>query len=319
MWIIAKRKIFFIITAIVMFLSVLSITIFGFNLGIDFQGGSLLEVTYINERPDTVAIHTALTELDINGSTVQEVDEKGVILKTTELTDEMKIELSNELTFGGQYPLVEDRYKTLGPTISDELKNKSLFAILLVVIAIILFISYTFRKVSEPVRSSRYGFVAVIALVHDILIPTAVFALLGSLFVDYQIDVLFVTALLAILGFSVNDTIVVFDRIRENLSLAQEKKQPVKGEAFRVIVGTSLNQTIRRSLYTSVTTLIPLAFLFILGGDATRPFALVLAIGVIVGTYSSIFLASPLLTAIEQYQKPPKPKPEKKEEFEITV
>jgi len=308
MWIIKNRKLLFSITGVTALLSLTSILVFGFNPGIDFQGGSLLEVTYTQERPATSNIQSVTNDLDLPGSIIQQIDEKGVIIKTAELTDEKKIELTNELSFNEEFPFIEERYKNLGPTISSELKNKSIFAIFLVVIAIVLFIAYTFNGVSRPVSSFRYGLVAIVALIHDILIPTAVFAALGSFLVDYQIDVLFVTALLAILGFSVNDTIVVFDRIRENLKTALDKKKKVTGDAFREIVGRSLEQTFRRSLNTSITTLIPLAFLFFIGGDATKPFALVLAIGVIAGTFSSLFIASPLLTVIEQYQKPPKPK-----------
>lgn len=312
MWIINHRKLIFIITACVALLSVGSIATFGLNPGIDFQGGSLLEVRYIEQRPSVDTVKETVSQLGLPGSVVQEVDEKGIIVKTLELSDDKKSELSEALTYQGANPLVEERYKNLGATISDELKNKSLFAIVLVVIAIVLFIAYTFRGVSRPVSSFRYGLVAIVALVHDILLPTAVFALLGSFLVDYQIDVLFVTALLAILGFSVNDTIVVFDRVRENLKNALDKNKQVTGDHFRKIVGISLEQTFRRSLNTSVTTLIPLAFLFFIGGEATKPFALVLAIGVLAGTFSSLFLASPLLTVIEQYQKPPKKKPVKK-------
>ncbi len=316
MFIINKRNIFFIIASIIGFLSVVTISVFGFNPGIDFQGGSLLEVTYKETKPATEDIKSILETEGLVGSTIQEVDTNGVIIKTTELSDEQKEILDEALTFGGTFSFTEDRYKNLGPTISDELKNKSLFAILLVVLAIVAFIAYTFRKVSRPVSSFKYGLVAIVALVHDILVPTAVFSFLGSIFVDYQIDVLFVTALLAILGFSVNDTIVVFDRIRENLRKALDKNKQVTGQAFEKIVGTSLQQTFRRSLNTSITTLIPLAFLFFVGGEATKPFALVLGIGVIAGTYSSLFLASPLLTVIEKYQKPQKTKPKKeKKEF----
>jgi len=315
MWIIKNRLIIFIISGLVGIASFVSIAIFGFNPGIDFQGGSLLEVTYTQERPAVANIQGIVSDLELAGTVVQEIDAQGIIIKTIELSDEEKTELTNQLSFDGAYPFVEERYKNLGPSISSELKNKSLFAIVLVVLAIVLYIAYTFRGVSQPVSSFRFGLVAIIALVHDILIPTAVFAALGSFMVDYQIDVLFVTALLAILGFSVNDTIVVFDRIRENLEKAQEKSKQVTGDAFKKIVGTSLDQTFRRSLNTSITTLVPLAFLFFIGGPATKPFALVLAIGVIAGTYSSLFLASPLLTTIEQYQKPPKKKAEKTKEF----
>ena len=173
----------------------------------------------------------------------------------------------------------------------------------------ILFIAYVFRKVSQPVSSFKYGLAAIIALLHDIIIPVGIFSILGTFFVNYQIDVLFVTAILAILGYSVNDTIVIFDRIRENLN-KEKHPEKIKGEKFEKIIGESLNQTITRSLNTSITTLIVLLFFYLLGGETTKPFALVLTIGVLVGTYSSIFLASPLLVFMEKTQKN---KPKKKQ------
>ena len=191
----------------------------------------------------------------------------------------------------------------LGPAISTELQNKFIFAVFFVVLIIIGFIAYTFNSVSKPVASYKYGLVAVVALLHDTIIPIGAFAVLGSFLIDYQIDVLFVTALLATLGYSVNDTIVVFDRVRENLRLAHEKGLPHEKEAFAAIVDVSLRQTFMRSLYASITTLAALALLFFVGGEATKPFALVLGIGVIAGTYSSLFVACPLLVWIEARQK----------------
>jgi len=155
-----------------------------------------------------------------------------------------------------------------------------------------------FRKVSQPVSSWKYGLVAIIALAHDIIIPAGIFAFLGSRFIEFQIDVLFVMALLAILGFSVNDTIVVFDRIRENLRMNREYRER---REFDETVGDSLKQTYSRSLNTSITTLIVLVALYLIGGASTQQFALVLAIGVVAGTYSSIFLASPLLVSLERW------------------
>ena len=311
MWILKYKYIFFIISGLVALASLGAIFGFGLNPSVDFSGGSIIEVIYEEERPSVEAIQESLIDAQIQGAVVQTVDELGVIVKTLELSDERKSVLDEALTVYGDFAYEEERYRNLGPTVSDELKNRSIFAILLVVLAIVGFIAYTFRGVSKPVSSFKYGLVAIVALVHDILLPTALFALLGSIFIEYQIDVLFITALLAILGFSVNDTIVVFDRVRENLRNATEKGKAISGEAFEKIVGTSLEETFRRSLNTSITTLIPLAFLFFIGGEATRPFSLVLALGVIAGTYSSLFLASPLLTVIETYQKPQKDKPEK--------
>jgi preprotein translocase subunit SecF len=167
-----------------------------------------------------------------------------------------------------------------------------------VVLAIILFVTFAFRKVSDAVSSWAYGSVAIIALLHDILVPSALFAVLGVT-AGAQIDLLFVMALLAILGFSVNDTIVVFDRIRENLREHQDQGQ----ESFSDIVGTSLQQTFARSVNTSLTTLIVLAALYLLGGESTELFSLTLLVGVIAGTYSSLFFASPLLVKVYEWRR----------------
>jgi preprotein translocase subunit SecF len=187
----------------------------------------------------------------------------------------------------------EDRFETVGPSISTELREKTFYAIGVVVIAIILYIAWAFRSVSEPVRSWKFGVSAIGALVHDVIIPTGIFAVLGR-FAGVEVDILFVTALLTILGFSVNDTIVTFDRIRENLLKR-------KHDSFELIVNDSVNQTITRSINTSVTTLLALLAVYIFGGDTTRTFILTLMIGVVVGTYSSLFLASPLL--VEWYKR----------------
>jgi len=159
-----------------------------------------------------------------------------------------------------------------------------------------LFITFAFRKVSEPVSSWKYGLVAVLALVHDVLIPTGVFAILGH-FKGVEIDTLFVTAILVVLGFSVHDTIVVFDRVRENLRRAKESNAR---KDFETVVGESISQTFTRSINTSLTTLLALIVLYFVGGEATRLFSLALIIGVVVGTYSSIFIGSPLLVTLER-------------------
>src|SRR3989344_9238967 len=190
----------------------------------------------------------------------------------------------------------ERRFNSIGPTIGSELRSKALWAMLTVILAIVLYIAFAFRHVSHPISSWVYGLVAIVALVHDVLIPTGVYVALGHYFIDVQIDVLFVTAILTILGFSVHDTIVVFDRTRENLKLHSWKE-------FDVTVGHSIEQTFVRSINTSLTVLLVILALYFFGGETTKNFALTLAIGVTIGTYSSIFLASPLLVAIEEWQR----------------
>ena len=220
-------------------------------------------------------------------------------MKTRDLTEEERSLIVSSISQDGQYQIEERRYNSIGPVIGQELRKKAFWALLVVVLAIILFIAFAFRKVTEVANSNnkvsswKYGFSAIIALIHDILIPAGIFTLLGHYFINYQIDAVFVMAILAILGFSVNDTIVVFDRIRENLNLT-------KKETFDEIVGKSLRQTMARSINTSLTTLIVLLILYFFGGESTQQFALVLSLGVIFGTYSSIFLASPLLTLFQK-------------------
>ncbi|MBU1046868.1 protein translocase subunit SecF [Patescibacteria group bacterium] len=312
MFIIKNKKIFFSISAILVALSIFSIGYFGLNFGIDFKGGAITEIAYLENAeqpelqiPTIEELKTELGTLELGAFTIQETSSGtatelgGIILRTRDLTEPERQAVFSVLDQGGEYQIQEKRYNSIGPAIGEELKGKALWAILAVVIAIILFVAFAFRKVSEVAKSEnkvsswKYGFAAIIALIHDILIPTGIYAFLGSMFIDYQIDTIFIMAILAILGFSVNDTIVVFDRIRENLAHSHK-------EDFDEIVGKSLSQTIARSINTSLTTLVVLLALYFFGGEATKQFALILSMGVVVGTYSSIFLASPLLTLFKK-------------------
>lgn len=303
MFIIRNKKIFFIISSILVLFSIASIFIWGLNPGIEFTGGSITEVRYTGEMPNIDVVRSNFSELSFGSVLVQPTGNDGFIVRTKDLTTDEHSVLLETLSFKEKYPLVEERYNLVGPSIGDELRTKAWIAIGAVLLGIILFIAFVFRKVSQSalsnvkttVRSWHYGLIAIIALGHDILIPAGIFAFLGSMFIDAQIDVLFVTALLAILGYSVNDTIVVFDRVRENLRKNQELKLR---KSFDETVGESLEQTYVRSINTSLTTLAVLLALYFLGGEATKNFALVLSIGVVAGTYSSLFLAAPLLSVV---------------------
>lgn len=281
-----------------MLVSVVATLVWGLNQGIDFKGGSILEVSYPDGRPDIALIKEEMNALGIGNILVQTTGDDGYIIRAKDLEELERQAVVLATSLNGKVVVQEERFSSIGPIIGEELRKKSWIALLVVAIAIILFIAFAFRKVSDPVSSWKYGFVAIVALTHDILIPTGAFAYMGYAF-GVEVDTLFVMALLAILGFSVNDTIVVFDRIRENLKLNKEgnKRQP-----FSEVVGLSLNQTYTRSINTSITTLFVLLTLFFLGGVSTKFFALTLSIGVIAGTYSSIFLASPLLVFIEGWQ-----------------
>ncbi len=310
MFVINHKKIFFIFSGFLVASSIFIISVFGLNFGIDFKGGAILEIAYPPsnlgvEHPSLEDLKLDLQKLGLGNFTIQEVFSNnqnkidGVILRTKDLTEAERRSVISTISQNGQYQIEMKRYNSIGPVIGKELRGKALWAIMVVILAIILFVAFAFRKVVEVANSNnrvsswKYGFAAIIALVHDILIPTGIFALLGHYFINYQIDAIFVMAILAILGFSVNDTIVVFDRIRENLKI-------VKKETFDEIVGKSLRQTITRSINTSLTTLMVLLVLYFWGGEATKQFALVLSIGVVIGTYSSIFLASPLLTLFQK-------------------
>lgn len=300
MFIINNKKIFLTVAAFIVACALGAVAFFGLNFGIEFTGGSMLQVSYDEENvPSFNEVQEIVRSVDHERSfVVQETGEEGYIIRTETLDEDERVELLQALSFNG-FEANEERFSSIGPSIGAELANKALVAIILVVTAIILFIAYVFRRVSQPVSSWRYGITAVVALFFDIIVPVGLFAVLGHLF-GAEIDVLFVTALLAILGFSVNDTIVVFDRIRENLRINKEFRID---KSFSRTVGESLEQTFVRSINTSLTTLFVLVTLFFVGPEVTQWFALVLMTGVVAGTYSSLFLASPILVLLEERQR----------------
>jgi preprotein translocase subunit SecF len=279
-----------------------SMIVWGLKPSIDFTGGSILEVSYDESpRPEVSEIISALSTFDLQES-IRPTGEKGFIIRMRSINPEEKSMATKALSgliTSTSTALTEVRFDSIGPVLGREAVRSSVVSITLVIIAIVLFITYVFRKVSEPVKSWKYGLIAIVALVHDIIIPTGVFSVLGH-FAGYEVDTLFVTAILVILGFSIHDTIVVFDRVRENLKNDAENK--IK-KPFDIIVGESINQTLVRSINTSLTTLIALVVLWIVGGEATRNFALVLIIGITAGTYSSVFIGSPLLVTVERLKK----------------
>jgi preprotein translocase subunit SecF len=332
--IIQKRKIWFTLSTTLVALSVIALALWGLNPGIDFTGGSILELEFKTARPGNQQIQQAVDDLGIAGAYIQPTGELGLIIRTISLSEEehqqllekieqiqnpeykmyqakkvtaeslgltgegtenLDISIVDELNqipdqFKEKIPyqsFEEQKFDSIGPIIGAELKQKAVYAIIIVLLAIIAYIAYAFRKVSKPVESWKFGAAAIIALIHDIAIIIGVFAVIGH-FLNVQIDSYFVTALLTILGFSVHDTIVTFDRTRENLKRHQDK-------TFEEVVNLSVNETIIRSLNTSLTTVFVLLAIFLFGGETIKYFVLALILGVIVGTYSSIFLASPLL------------------------
>ncbi len=298
--ILKHRKKLYIFSTIVMLASVLAISFLGLKLSIDFAGGELF-VLSSSQKLQKSAFEKEFKELGINsGISLRSTEVQGaknsVVLRSGEMDN---VTRGKFLEYLKDNKIKLERMSFIGPIVGNELKKKATVAIILTVIAVILFIAWAFREVSRPVSSWKYGFVAILALVHDILVPAGVFAALGY-WMGAEIDTLFVMALLAILGYSVNDTIVIFDRVRERLSKNKTKK--IK-EDFEETVGKALDSTIVRSVNTSLTTALVLVALYLFGAESTRYFALTLLAGVLAGTYSSIFLAAPLLVDIAKFSK----------------
>jgi len=293
MWVITNRKLFYSISGILIVASAVSLFVWGLKPGIDFTGGTLIEVSYPAGRPAQDAVAASLAAIDPAAS-VRPSGSADYIVRMKAIGTPEKVAVMNALSLNGSASTTEKNFASVGPVLVAEALRKALVSIFLVLICIVLFITFAFRKVSEPVSSWKYGLTAVIALAHDVIIPTGVFSILGH-YLGYEVDTLFVTALLVVLGFSVHDTIVVFDRVRENLKHASDKKP------FAEVVGESVSQTFTRSINTSLTTLIALIVLYIFGGSTTEHFSLALIIGIAAGTYSSIFIGSPLLVTIEKW------------------
>ena len=294
MFIIKNKKIFIIISIVLVVLSIVSLSIFGLRVGIDFKGGALTEVVYKDARPAQTDLNSSLEALDIGSVLLQPTGDAGYIVKSRDLNEAEHNLLLKTLSQDGQSILEEKSFNSIGPSVGRELTKKAIIAVILVSLGIILFIAYAFRKVSKPISSWKYGFMAVISLLHDVIIPVGLFSMLSHYY-GAELDTLFVVAVLTILGLSVSDTIVVFDRIRENLKNKVET-------SFNETVGKSLEQSYVRSISTSLTVILVLLSLVFFGPTSTKYFALMLTAGMFFGTYSSIFLASPLLVLMEEWQ-----------------
>jgi len=309
MLVVTYRKIFFILSALIVGASLTAVLVFGVTFGIEFTGGELISVSYEDlpngqaGRPEKGVIEAQLDTVGVGAYSLRAAGEDEYILRVRPLEVDERENVFAAMTIlldaGEEDATIGaiERFNAVGPTIGEELRNKAWIALAAVMFAIIVFIAIAFRKVSEPVSSWKYGVIAIIALLHDVIVPTGVFAALGY-YLGAEVDVLFVMALLAILGYSVNDTIVVFDRVRENLRRNEETNRK---EDFELTVGKSLEQTYMRSINTSVTTLLVLLALFFVGSEVTQDFALVLITGVLAGTYSSLFLATPLLVTVQKW------------------
>lgn len=295
--IIKNRKYPYLISVILILASVLSLIAWGLKPGLDFTGGSLLEISFSQKRPDVAEVNSALSSLNFGDLVIQPSGDKNIIIKSRAISEEEHQAAINSLkqAVGETNEISEIRFDSIGPIIGKELLQKSIWMLIIASLAIVAYIAYAFRKVSRPLASWKYGVVAIIALLHDVLIITGIFSVLGH-FWAIEVDSLFITALLTIIGFSVHDTIVVFDRTRENLSKFYSGK-------FDEVVNDSVNQTLARSINTSLTTLLVLLAILFFGGDSIKNFTLALSLGIVIGTYSSIFVASPLIVDWNNFSK----------------
>lgn len=293
--IIKHKNLFFLLSGVVIIPGIISLLLWGLLPSIDFTGGSRLELSYLNSR-------------SINRSKVEQVYKKHgaqihniayltqntISIRSTPLDQKTKTKIVEELKLADK-GISDKSFDTVGPVIGKETELNALKAVLIASLIITLYIAYTFRAVSRPVASWKFGVAAIVALLHDVLVVVGIFSLLGH-FLKVEVDSLFITALLTVMGFSVHDTIVVFDRIRENL----RRRVNVP---FEIVVNNSILETFNRSLNTSLTVLLVLVALLLFGGENIRWFILALLIGIISGTYSSIFNAAPLLVAWYEWDK----------------
>lgn len=293
--VIKYRKFWLSLSGIMVVASIVFIALWGLRFGLDFTGGSLLEVKFAGTQPSVSSIQSELSDVSVNSLIIQPTEDS-VILRFQESDENTHQSVLNALKSipEAQLGFEEVRFEAIGPSIGQELRSKAFWLMLFVLIVIIIYVGSAFRRVSKPVASWKYGVIAVVALFHDLLITIGVFALLGR-FYGVEINTTFVVALLTVLGYSVNDTIVVFDRTRENL--------PKSATSFAETVNTSLNQTFVRSINTVITTLLALLAVLFFGGESVRDFVLALIVGIFCGAYSSIFVASPLLVVWERWQK----------------
>ena len=295
MYIVQHRGLFFWITGLILAAAISAILFFGLPLGIDFTGGSLMQVGYKDGVPPLSTIEKQISVIPLGAVSVRASGENAISIRTRTMTpaehDAVLIAISSGVS------VTELSYTSVGPALGSQFANKAIWAIFAVVLVIVLYIAFAFRKVSKPVPSWGYGLIVVAMLAIDLIVPAGFFAALAH-YTGVQVDSLFIVALLALLGYCVNDIIVIFDRIREHL--ARNEKTGLK-ESFEETIGKSINETMTRSINTALTVVLALLALVYFGAPATRDFSLVMLVGVAIGTFSSIARSAPLLIPISKW------------------
>lgn len=298
--VIGKKNLYFLISLLVIIPGIISLFIYGLRLSIEFTGGSRLTLVYPKEvNQQTIEdIRTSFADADIPTSTISPSG-NSVVIRSAPITQKQDVQIMSVLKERtGEFTQAD--FDTVGPVIGEETTRKAILAVIFASILIVIYIAISFKKVPKPASSWRFGVCAILAVLHDALALIGIFSLLGHFF-HVEVDSLFITAILTVMGFSVHDTIVVFDRIRENLL-------KTSGIPFPQLVNNSILQTIVRSLNTSLTAIIVLITLLIFGGESVRWFVVALLIGIISGTYSSIFNAAPLLVTWQEWDQKRKKK-----------
>ena len=293
--IIGKRKLYFILSLLVIIPGIVSLLFYGLHFSIDFTGGSLLEVKIEHaQQPVTNDSVKKITEEEmVEVATIQSSGAQTYLLRLKPINKDQSNTIQKAMGEKLGAKVSEVRFETVGPTVGKELTQKAILSVIIASIAIVLYIAWAFRRVPKPTSSWEFGIVTIIALLHDILVVIGVFSILGHYY-GAEVDSLFITALLTVMGFSVHDTIVVFDRIRENL-------HRMGGTSFATVVNESMVQTLARSLSTSLTVLFTLFALLLFSSGSLKWFLVALLIGIVSGTYSSIFNASPLLVVWQEW------------------
>ncbi len=294
--IIKHKAVFLSISGALVLAAVVCLALFGFRPAIDFTGGTLWQVQFSSNAVNDAALSAFLTnDLHFNSPVVYRGMGDSFFIKAQPLSEQEHH--TDLMALQQKFGTVQElEFQSIGPSVGQQLASKAIWAGILVLVGISLYIAFAFRKVSHPIASWKYGVVTLITLFHDVLIPSGVLALLGHLS-NVEMDTNFVVALLVIMGFSVHDTIVVFDRIRENILTKKG------GKEFDETVNDSILQTIARSINTSFTLVLVLVAMIIFGAPNLRLFVLIMLIGTVIGTYSSIFVASPLLTIWYKFGK----------------
>jgi preprotein translocase subunit SecF len=294
MFVVHHRAFFFWLTGLLLVGSIAALIIIPPKLSIEFTGGSLIEVSYTATRPAVTTIQQDVATLNLGETSVRESGANNVVVRTRTLTPEEHNALITALSENGAVPVTELQYSSIGPTLGNELATKALYALGTVVLAIMFYIAFVFRKVPKPVPAWGYGIIAVAMLAIDIIVPSGFFAIYAH-FTGAQVDTLVIIALLALLGYCINDVIVIFDRIREHLGRNEKTGQK---QDFSEVVGRSITETLGRSINTALTVALALIALIVVGSETTRTFAIVMLVGVVAGTFSSICRSAPLLIPI---------------------